>query len=208
MKTRPTKSIFRIAGGTVKSVMLAFALMPTAVSAQMWSPEMMRADWKSFSFGVLTGIATHEAGHLALAKLGGHEAEFDGITIVYPGEDLEDDERLRLASAGFQTQWILSESLLQTHERRRQPMNNFNAGVVSSHILISAAYLTVLYDHEDGDLTGISEATGWSKGLTAAWLALPAALDTWRLMGKSVPDWIPRVSLMSKGLGITAIWTF
>ena len=175
--------------------------------AQLWSAEESRAEWKQMALGVLLGVAAHEAGHFAMAEILDQEAEFDGLTIVYPGDDLSDQDRVRLASAGYQVQWVLSETLLRRHEKG-VPMTGVNAGIIASQILVTAAYLTVLYDHEDGDLTGISEATGWSRSLVAAWLLLPTALDGWRLFGQDVPDWAPRLSLMSKGLGITAIWTF
>ncbi len=183
------------------------AALATPAEAQLWSAEQARAEWKQMALGALVGVAAHEAGHLALAEILDRDAEFDGVTIVYPEDDLSDRDRARLASAGYQVQWALSETLLRRHEGG-VPMTGFNAGVIASHVAITAAYMSVLYDHEDGDLTGISEATGWSRGVVAAWLLLPAALDGWRLVGRDVPDWVPTVSLMSKGLGITAIWTF
>lgn len=182
--------------------------LPSHTKAQLWSLKDTKNNWLSFSLGTIAGIAVHELGHITVAELTGHDVEYEGATIVYPDIEPEGKDRLRLASAGFQAQWILSESLLRIHEQKEEPMGGFSAGAVASHIFISAAYLTFLYDHEDGDLVGISEATGWSKEAVAAWLALPAMMDTWRLMGSSVPKWVPMVSIMSKGIGIAVVWSF
>ena len=183
------------------------ACFTSNVHSQNWDYRS-EAAWRSVAGGVLTGIALHELGHIGLAEALDREVDYDSVTIFYPDPDLTNKDRARLASAGFQTQWLVSEGLLQRAERQRQPLSSFNAGIVLSHLLISAAYLSVLYDHEDGDVNGIHEATGWSRAKVAAALSIPAILDTWRLTGTDVPKWVPRVSLFSKGIGITAIWTF
>ncbi|MFT5112996.1 MAG: hypothetical protein ACI8P9_002324 [Parasphingorhabdus sp.] len=187
-------------------VVLGVFLHPASF-AQNWDIGT-ESQWKSVTGGALAGIALHELGHIGLAEILDREVDYDGVTIFYPDENLSDQDRARLASAGVQVQWLISESLLRKSEEQKTSLSSFRAGLVLSQILVSAAYLTILYDHDDGDVTGIHEATGWSRGKIAAALAIPAALDTWRLIGLDVPRWVPNISLLSKGLGLTAIWTF
>ena len=53
-----------------------------------------------------------------------------------------------------------------------------------------------------------NNATGYSRGQIGLMLAIPAVLDTWRLFGDDVPQWVPVVSVMSKGVGAAWIWTY
>ena len=38
-------------------------------------------------------------------------------------------------------------------------------------------------------------------------MAVPAVLDAWRLFGNDVPEWVPALSVMSKGIGAAWIWS-
>ncbi len=170
----------------------------------------LNRDRGNFFLGFFTGYAAHELGHLLIADSLGYESEFDGVTIVYPDADLEGQDLVRIASAGFQAQWLASE--IAFHYRAGNDLSmaadNFSAGVVASHIAISAAYLSVLMHHKDGDIEGLSKGTGISRQQLALTLALPAVLDSWRLLDDDPPSWVPTVSAGSKALGLTWIWTF
>jgi hypothetical protein len=80
--------------------------------------------------------------------------------------------------------------------------------VVCSYLGVSLAYLTFLKNQQTGDVYGMSNATGYSRGQIGLMLAIPAVLDTWRLFGDDVPQWVPVVSVMSKGVGAAWIWTY
>ena len=54
----------------------------------------------------------------------------------------------------------------------------------------------------------MSAASGLSNDQLAALAAIPAALDAWRLFGSEVPNWVPAISLGSKTIGLTVIWTY
>ena len=54
----------------------------------------------------------------------------------------------------------------------------------------------------------MAQATGLSKNKIALALAVPGALDAWRLFGTQVPEWVPQLSLLSKGLGMAWAWTY
>ena len=188
---------------------LMYCASNSAFSSE-WNLGQLTNHQGAFYLGLLTGFAGHELAHFAVAEAEGIKAEFDGVSIVYPDENLSDKERLRVSSAGFQAQWLISETALRyrSYHTLTDKGDNFNAGLVWAHLGITAAYLTVLKNHKDGDIEGMSQATGISSDRLALMVAIPAALDAWRLMGSDVPDWVPIVSVVSKGLGIAAIWNF
>ncbi len=173
--------------------------------------ESYTENWKSFIAGGFATILVHELGHMAVAEIHDVDFEYDGVTIVYPQQNFTSSEHLRIASAGFQTQWIASEFALRKLAKP-DPMSrkarSFTRGIVAGHVAITVAYLTFLKNHNDGDIQGMSQATGVSNNELALIVAIPAVLDSWRLTAKDVPAWVPKLSVAFKGLGISAIWTY
>ena len=110
-----------------------------------------------------------------------------------------------MASAGFQSQWLLSELAFHYLDKPDVEQRSVATGAVLAHIAITTAYLTFMKNEEDGDVAGMATALGKSRSSVALTLALPALLDTWRLFGEP-PDWIPHLSRTSKGLGIVWFW--
>jgi len=187
---------------------IALLLLSGGAFAQVWDGVEVSSHPATFLSGLLAGIAVHETGHLAVAAAEDVDVKWHNFSITYSGS-LTDTEHLRVASAGLQAQWLLSEYLLRRYEKNReQPLGAFKSGLVVSHLAISAAYLTVLKDHQEGDLLGISDATGISTDQLALLVAIPAALDAWRLFSQDVPQWMPTLSAGYKGTAITAVWTF
>ncbi len=186
---------------------LTFAI---PANAQEWSFSDINKDWGRFLLGVAGGIAVHEIGHVVIAKSKGYDVSLKGTSIIYPNAKMSDSDALEVSSSGFQAQWIASEIVFLKHRLHNpeKKMSNISAGMVLSHIAISAVYLTFLKNHSDGDIYMMSESTGISRNVVALSTAIPALLDTWRLMGKNVPEWVPTVSLLSKGITMTYIWTF
>lgn len=181
-----------------------------SAGAQAWRPADVRNNPRRFCLGVVTGIGVHEVGHVLVATAKGYRVGLHGFSIVYPGAVMSDRDHRQVASAGYQTQWLLAETVLRCHEaeKTRRRMDPFRAGLVVSHLAVTTAYLTVLRTHPEGDLTGISQGSGLPTGTLAAYLALPAALDCWRLCGRDVPNWVPALSLGAKGAGMGMAWTF
>lgn len=175
-----------------------------------WSFNDARPEWERFALGFVSGIVAHEAGHYVVATSKGYKVSHDGLSIVYPDAAFTDSDHLRVASAGFQTQWLLTELVLRDRNGKevKEPPGNFGAGVVCAHLGITLAYLTVLKDHKQGDIVGMAEATGRTNNQIALALAVPGALDAWRLFGNQVPEWVPHVSLLGKGIGIVRVWTY
>lgn len=184
--------------------------LPLNASGEGWSLDATASRWEQFAFGFASGIVGHEAGHLIVATSKGNQVSHDGLSITYPGANMSPSRQIQLASAGFQTQWLLSELVLRDEhwEEHRKPPSDFGAGVVCSYLGVSLAYLTFLKNEHQGDVPGMSTATGLSRDRIALMLAVPAVLDAWRLFGNDVPKWVPTVSVVSKGIGAAWIWTY
>ncbi len=183
-------------------------LLPTGARGEGWSFNDVGAEWGQFALGFAASYAAHEAGHYVIARSLGYQVSHDGLSIIYPGARFTPADHLRVASAGFQTQWVLDELALHDHGEPRRKPTNFGAGMLCAHIGTALAYLTVLKDHPRGDIVGLSEATGLSNDRLALMFAAPALLDAWRLFGDDVPSWVPQLSLAAKGAGLTWIWTY
>jgi hypothetical protein len=191
-------------------LMFLCALLPQRAQAEGWVLDDSASSWGRFTLGFVSGIAAHEAGHLVVATTKGYRPSHDGLSITYPGTDFTRPGQLQLASAGFQTQWVLSELVLRdVHGREHiKPPSDFGAGVVCSYIGVSAAYLTFLKNQISGDVYGMSRASQMSHDRIALMMAIPAALDAWRLFGDDVPQWVPTLSVASKGIGAAWIWSY
>ncbi len=196
--------------GLLRIVLLLTCLLPASGSADGWSVGELHTDKKSALFGFLGGLLAHELGHISVATLRGIDFEFDGLSIVYPESDLSAKNRLLVASAGFQVQWLASEIAFRHLENSQDDMAAMNAaaGVILGHLGITAAYLTFLKNHSQGDIQGMSEATGISNDQLALAVAIPAVLDGWRLFATTTPKWVPPVSALTKGIGMAWVWTY
>lgn len=185
-------------------------LWPLQAKAQGWTWPETQSEWGAFALGFASGLGGHELGHYVVARSKGYTPRLNGLSIVYPDDNLAGADRLQVSSAGFQAQWLMTEFALRGSNGRelKTPSSDFAAGVVCAHLGVSLAYLTFLRNHTQGDVHGMSEATGLSKSRIAATIAIPAVLDAWRLFGNNVPEWVPQVSLMGKGLGVLWVWTY
>ncbi|MEI6520871.1 MAG: hypothetical protein WCO98_12655 [bacterium] len=163
------------------------------------------ADNGAFLAGMATTVAVHESGHLLTAASLGYKVKIKGASITYIG-NMSDRDHLRLASAGFQTQWILTESIFCANENKK--MSDYERGIIAGHIAITAAYLTILMNHPESDTRGIKDSAQINNLTTAAIIAVPAALDYWRVFGKNSPKWVPLVSSGCKYVGIAAVWSY
>lgn len=191
-------------------LMLSMLWGAVPAGAAGWSPTTLRQDWAPFLFGLAGGIAAHELGHVVVAKARGYHLDHDGLSITYPEADFSRSGRLQTASAGLQVQWLVTEAVFAHQQLRHpdQPPGPLAAGLVSAHLAISTAYLTVLKNHAQGDVIGMAEATGLSTDQLVLLALLPALLDGWRLFGDQVPSWVPALSIGFKGAALTAIWTY
>jgi hypothetical protein len=186
-------------------LIVAFSVMALPIS--VLAEPLDQFDLTGLVVGAAGMVLGHELGHFALAASMDIDAEFDGVTVVYPGTDLSSQQQARVASAGFQSQWLLSELAFHFLDKPDAAPNSIAAGVVLGHLGITAAYLSFLKNEKEGDVAGMANAFGKNRTDLALLLAVPALLDGWRLFGKP-PDWVPVLSRAGKGLGLAWIWSW
>lgn len=196
--------MFRLFAGLV----FVAALIPVSACGEGWSFDDAQSGWDDFALGFASSLAAHEAGHIVVAKSKGSNVSYDGLSIVYPSAKFSRADHLQVASAGFQTQWMLDELVLHDRDEPRRKPGNFGAGVVCAQIGTTLAYLTVLKNHSRGDIAGMSQATGMSNDRLVLLVAIPGILDAWRLFGNDVPRSIPQLALIGKGTYLAWIWTY
>lgn len=189
-------------------MLLVPAALPVQAAGQEWVLDDEPSGLGMFVLGLASGYGAHELGHVVVATAKGYPVSHDGLSLVYPNAAFTDAGHLQVASAGFQTQWLMAELAFRDHHGNDKAPGNFGAGVVCAHLGITLAYLTVLKNHPQGDVAGIAQATGLSNDRIVLALAVPGALDAWRLFGNRVPEWVPQLSMASKGLGIAWAWTY
>ena len=171
-----------------------------------WAGPLDNNDTTDLLLGGMGVLLGHELGHLVFSQT--KDIEFDGVAIVYSQSVLTPQEKLRVASAGFQVQWFLSELAFdQLQKPSTGRSRDLAAGAILGHLAITVAYLTFLKDDAYGDVTAMAEATGHSRDEIVKFLAVPAILDGWRLLGDP-PHWVPHVSRGAKGWGIAWAWNW
>jgi hypothetical protein len=154
-------------------------------------------------------VAAHELGHVLVARSKGYDVALDGFTIVYPRANMTDADALQISAAGYQTQWLVAETVLRDAEGHpRKRLNTYRAGLVAGHLVVTTLYLAGLKDNSHSDVAGIARATGQDPNAIMALLLLPALCDAYRLTGKHVPTWAPRLSAGAKGVGMTVVWVY
>ena len=162
-------------------------------------------NWTGFLGGALTTLVVHESSHYLVAKSYGFDVGVDGVSLVYPDWDPTSRQEMRVATAGFQGQWIVSELAFSRLEK--QTNDAYYRGMVTGHIVISFAYVALKED-DTSDIYSMSSVSGLSRNELLALLLVPASIDATRLWMDEPPKWLKNVSIASKGLGIAAIWKF
>jgi hypothetical protein len=191
--------------------LLLLLLMPCSVAAEdSHSTNQHAIAWdSSFWQGFAGGMIAHELGHVAMAASFGQSSRLHAGSIIYPDSRFTVSEALRVSTAGFQTQWLLSEyafNALDTSEDTLLDKQHY-IGLITSHIAISLAYLAVLKDEPTSDIYNAAAVSGKSRN-TLMWAALtPALLDAYRLWGDA-PQWVDYLSIGIKAGEIGWIWTF
>ena len=86
---------------------LLILLSTSQAFAEAWPQQ--GSEWPGFLGGVASGILLHELGHVVVASSQGYETRMDGLSLVYSPPLKSDRDKVRVATAGFQAQWIASE---------------------------------------------------------------------------------------------------
>jgi len=130
-------------------------------------------------------------------------------SIVYPGSHFSRKASMRVSSAGFQMQWLLSEFAFSNLNEVDGRFNRRQyQGMIAMHIAISTAYLIRLKDMPTSDIYAASQTSHISRNRLAWMTFAPAALDAYRLMGDHVPEWVGHLSLGMKLAEASYTWTF
>lgn len=115
-----------------------------------------------------------------------------------------------IVTAGFDVQHITSEIILTHAPQLRQQRAPVRKGWLAFNVGLSVAYALASVLHiEDshGDAGGAAYASGLPRGVIAAWLVAPAALDAWRYLHADAA-WTPWVSRGVKAGFVGLAWTF
>jgi hypothetical protein len=140
--------------------------------------------------GGLMGLALHEAGHVAGAWAfeagpGVKRVEFAGIPFfaITHRSDLSPRREFIVSSAGFWSQYLLSEQILTHRPRLRLEQRPIEKGVVGFHagtsVMYAAAALAKIGPAER-DTRGMASALGISERWIGVLVLAPAVLDAYR----------------------------
>lgn len=152
--------------------------------------ENRRSSVVRFLGGALTGLAAHEAGHLALdvafdADPSLKRVDFHGIPFfaITHRPDLSPRRELAVSSAGFWVQHAGSEWILTRRPAIRDRSSPLLKGILAFNVATSVGYagaaLARTGPHER-DTRGIADAAGIDERWVGAMLLAPAVLDAWR----------------------------
>jgi hypothetical protein len=157
-----------------------------------------------FLTGALTGLATHEGGHLfwnvvfdAEPRL--ERVEFHGIPFfaIAHRSDLSPRQEFVISSAGFWVQHAVDEWLLTANPRLRQERAPFKKGLFAFNVLASVAYSGAAFTRsgpDERDTRGMAVSARIDERWIGALILAPALLDAWRFFDPEarVPVWLSR----------------
>ncbi len=163
----------------------------------------------SFWTGFAGGIITHELGHVTMAASVGQSSRLQSGSVVYPNSNFSAKEALRVSTAGFQVQWLLSEWAFYALENPKETVwdEQHYVGLITAHITISLAYLAGLKEQPTSDIYNAAAVSGRSRSQLMAAALAPALLDAYRLWGNA-PAWVDKLAIGLKAGEIGLIWTF
>ena len=192
-------------------LMMFLHLVCVPSSALAFNASPIELENQSFWSGFVGGIVAHELGHVLVASAYGQRAQLNRGSIVYPDSTFSKQELLRVSTAGFQTQWLLSEwSFASLHTENVSSFldEQHHIGIISSHLAVSFAYAAGLKEYSTSDVYAASQATGRSRNQLALLALIPALIDSYRLFGDNVPSWLSKASMSIKATEIGLIWSF
>jgi len=192
------------------SSLSAQEIQKNSINTVDWdAPQSMFWSDTDFWEGAVAGLLFHELGHTVVGMVYGGNPKLSNGSIVYPNSHFSRKASMRVSSAGFQAQWLLSELSFAALKNDDEWLNRRHyQGMIAMHIAISTAYLIRLKDMPTSDIYAASQASQLSRKQLAWVTFLPAALDAYRLMGEDLPDWVGHLSLSIKAAEVGYIWTF
>jgi hypothetical protein len=144
----------------------------------------------TFLAGAVTGLATHEAGHVLFdvafdAHPGLKGVAFKGIPFfaITHSRSVSPRREFTIASAGFWVQHGTSEWLLTRRPNLRQEHAPFAKGLLAWNVFASAAYSGAAFARSgpaERDTRGMAASLGGREPWVGALILAPAVLDTFR----------------------------
>jgi hypothetical protein len=169
------------------------------------SPAGAAGFWKPFLAGGLSGLAVHEASHLALDFAFDAEPRLKGVSFgpipffaITHRSDVTPGREALISGAGFFSQHVTSEIIL-SRRASEDALSNYEKGVLTFHVATSVAYAGAAfarYGPFERDTRGLADATGSDERLIGALVLAPAALDTWRYLrpDSRTAKWASRIA--------------
>ncbi len=169
------------------------------------SPAGAAGFWKPFLAGGLSGLAVHEASHLALDFAFDAEPRLKGVSFgpipffaITHRSDVTPGCEALISGAGFFSQHVTSEIIL-SRRASEDALSNYEKGVLTFHVATSVAYAGAAfarYGPFERDTRGLADATGSDERLIGALVLAPAALDTWRYLrpDSRTAKWASRIA--------------
>lgn len=161
--------------------------------------------WKPFLAGGLSGLAVHEASHLALDFAFDARPRVKGVSFgpipffaITHRSDVPPGREALISGAGFFSQHVTSEIIL-SRRAVDDSLSNYEKGVLTFHVATSVAYAGAAfarYGPFERDTRGLADATGSDERLIGALVLAPAAFDTWRYLRphSRTAKWASRVA--------------
>lgn len=178
------------------------------------SPAGAAGFWKPFLAGGLSGLAVHEASHLALDFAFDAKPRLKGVSFgplpffaITHRSDVPRGREALISGAGFFSQHVTSEIIL-SRRASGDALSNYEKGVLTFHVATSVAYAGAAfarYGPFERDTRGLADATGTDERLIGALVLAPAAFDTWRYLrpNSRTAKWGSRVAKLGF-LGVIA----
>ncbi len=154
------------------------------------SEEHAGAQVGKFLAGAALGLALHETGHVAGAWAfdadpGMKRVEFGGIpffAITHRG-DLSPRREFIVSSAGFWSQYLLSEQILTHRPRLRLEQRSVEKGMLAFHVGTSVMYAGAAFGKigpPERDTRSMASTRGVSERWIGVLVLAPAVLDAYR----------------------------
>ncbi len=144
----------------------------------------------SFLAGAVTGLATHETGHVIVdlavgEKPGLRKVDFHGLPFfaITHSSGLPPRREFAISSAGFWVQHAENEWLLRGGGGRGRPGTPFTRGLFAFNVITSAAYAGAAFARtgpEERDTRGMAASARVDERVIGALVLAPALLDAWR----------------------------
>ena len=156
--------------------------------------------------GAAAGFASHESGHLVTDYILDTHPTFVRVkTGPFPFFAIQPNrltprKLYATAAAGFATQDLYSEIILNLDPGIREHSHPFLKGMLAFHVALSVGYAVTAFagtGPPQSDVNAMARGSGWPRWAMGLMLLGPAALDTYRYF---VPDscWAPQLSIVGK----------